>query len=161
MLISSKEIKTISTINIKLQLSHQAAAGSQPRPRAAAVLMFSLENLPWARTSDQHRLCWWGWPSCIITALYSPWGCCTWALSCSQVMCSLPGHKRAFLSPLALLCPEKHHRSQLTQADLLASTGYFEAFYFPALFSSTGIFFSPFLNTSPLESRMEVVWLWT
>lgn len=31
MLISSKEIKTISTINIKLQLSHQTAEGSQPR----------------------------------------------------------------------------------------------------------------------------------
>ena len=31
MLISSKEIKTISTINIKLQLSHQGAAGFQTR----------------------------------------------------------------------------------------------------------------------------------
>jgi len=31
MLISSKEIKTISTINIKLQLSHQTAEGSLPR----------------------------------------------------------------------------------------------------------------------------------
>lgn len=50
MLISSKEIKTISTINIKLQLSHQGTAGFQARQGLGishwCTSLFNKKNYP-------------------------------------------------------------------------------------------------------------------
>lgn len=88
MLISSEEIKTISTINIKLQLSHQAVAGFQPRQGLGISHWCpSMFNRKTALCTDHwpaYVWVWlWGYSSWVITALHRHQGCCMGSLSCS------------------------------------------------------------------------------
>lgn len=146
MLISSKEIKTISTINIKLQLSHQAAAGSQPR-QVMAMSCCCPDVLTWKPALSTYQ-----WPAqdfLVRMAILHRY--CTvqspWMLHVSSE--TLPeGDVLPSWAQTCLSVPFGFHLSRKTPpwpAHPSWPPGQrwlFWSFYFPALFCSTGFFFS-------------------